>query len=212
MFNQASTAEERNAVLKDILQRGEEALGADVPSHAEVNVMIARSEEEIDMFEEMDKVGLFKSNAVDPQLESAWFQPVKLSNEKLLSSLCFQMQLVPLQQGVRGGVGDPVGARAGAADGGARVARRGAVAGGPQQRRRRRGRRRRPCLPPALLSQGFPARAARLPCSTASTCWRKGRRWMGARYGGTRRGELATRLQRQVAGWYEKRYFFSYPN
>ena len=55
MFNQASTAEERNAVLKDILQRGEDGVGMDVPTHAEVNVMIARSEEEIEMFDEMDR-------------------------------------------------------------------------------------------------------------------------------------------------------------
>ena len=34
------------------------------------------------------------------------------------------------------------------------------------------------CLPPALLLPGFPARAAGLPRSTASTCWRKGSvRW-----------------------------------
>jgi hypothetical protein len=38
---------------------------------------------------------------VDPQLESAWFQPLHLSSEILVSSLCFQMHLVPLQRGTR---------------------------------------------------------------------------------------------------------------
>jgi hypothetical protein len=39
-------------------------------------------------------------NPVDPQLESAWLtQPLNLSREKVVSSLCFQMQLVPLQRG-----------------------------------------------------------------------------------------------------------------
>lgn len=55
MFNQRSTAEERNKLLKDILQRGDGSVGAEVTTSTELNVMIARSEEEIDMFEEMDK-------------------------------------------------------------------------------------------------------------------------------------------------------------
>jgi hypothetical protein len=44
-------------------------------------------------------VGLYKLNPVDPQLDSAWFQPSSLSSEKLASKLCFQMQLVPLHHG-----------------------------------------------------------------------------------------------------------------
>jgi hypothetical protein len=50
------------------------------------------------------KVGLYKLNAVDPQLEGAWFQPLSLSSDILVSSLCFQMQMqvVPLQQGEQG--------------------------------------------------------------------------------------------------------------
>jgi hypothetical protein len=35
-------------------------------------------------------VGLYTSNAVDPWLETAWFQPLNLSSENLVSSLCFQ--------------------------------------------------------------------------------------------------------------------------
>jgi hypothetical protein len=48
------------------------------------------------------KVELYKLNAVDPQLEGAWFQPLSLSSDILVSSLCFQMQVVPLQQGEQG--------------------------------------------------------------------------------------------------------------
>ena len=32
-------------------------------------------------------------NAVDPQLESAWFQPVRLKNEKLVSNFGFKLNL-----------------------------------------------------------------------------------------------------------------------
>jgi hypothetical protein len=39
---------------------------------------------------------LYKLNPVDPQLESAWFQPVNLQCDLLVSSLSFQMQLVLL--------------------------------------------------------------------------------------------------------------------
>jgi hypothetical protein len=47
------------------------------------------------------EVGRCKLNPVDPQLESAWFQPLNLSSEKLVSKLCFQMQLAPLHRGRR---------------------------------------------------------------------------------------------------------------
>jgi hypothetical protein len=43
-------------------------------------------------------VGLYKLNPVDPSLERGSFQPLKLKSEKLVSSLCFQIQLVPLQR------------------------------------------------------------------------------------------------------------------
>ena len=55
MFNQASTAEERNSVLKQILSRDEDRVGNDVPTDEEVNLMIARSDEEVELFEEMDR-------------------------------------------------------------------------------------------------------------------------------------------------------------
>jgi hypothetical protein len=38
-------------------------------------------------------------NPVDPQLESAWFQPLSLSRERLVSKLAFRIQLVPLRPG-----------------------------------------------------------------------------------------------------------------
>jgi hypothetical protein len=44
-------------------------------------------------------VGLFRLNPVDPQLESARFQHFNLKCDILVSSLCFQMQLVPLHAG-----------------------------------------------------------------------------------------------------------------
>jgi hypothetical protein len=46
-------------------------------------------------------VGLYKLNPGDPySLKPAWFQPLSLSSEKPVSSLCFfYMQLVPLRDG-----------------------------------------------------------------------------------------------------------------
>jgi hypothetical protein len=43
-------------------------------------------------------VGLYTLNSVDPKLGSAWFQPLSLKCDILVSSLCFQMQLVPLHR------------------------------------------------------------------------------------------------------------------
>jgi hypothetical protein len=40
-------------------------------------------------------VGRYNLNAVDPQLETAWFQPVSLSSENLVSSLCFHSLNAP---------------------------------------------------------------------------------------------------------------------
>jgi hypothetical protein len=55
---------------------------------------------------------VYKLNPVDPQLETAWFQPLKPGIrypgfDILVSSLCFQMQLVPLQYGRRVRVRSP---------------------------------------------------------------------------------------------------------
>ena len=45
-------------------------------------------------------VGLYRLSAVDPSsLKAAWFQPLSLSRDILVSSLCFQLQLVLLQLG-----------------------------------------------------------------------------------------------------------------
>jgi hypothetical protein len=54
----------------------------------------------------LSPVGLYKLNPVEPQLESAWFQPLKLKCDILVSKLCFQIQIVPLNSG-----GVAVGAR-----------------------------------------------------------------------------------------------------
>jgi hypothetical protein len=45
----------------------------------------------------------------DPLLKGAWYQPLNLSSEKPVSSLCFQMQLVPLHQAQGGGARRVVG-------------------------------------------------------------------------------------------------------
>jgi hypothetical protein len=49
--------------------------------------------------------GLYKLNPVYPQLESAWFQPLRLSSENLVSNFAFQIQLVPLPRGGGGSRG-----------------------------------------------------------------------------------------------------------
>jgi hypothetical protein len=41
-------------------------------------------------------VGLYKLDPFDPELESAWFQPLSLKFDIMVSSLCFQIQLVLL--------------------------------------------------------------------------------------------------------------------
>jgi ubiquitin C-terminal hydrolase len=51
-------------------------------------------------FQRDTMVGLYALNAVDPLHETARFQPLNLKvRKKLVSSLCFQMQLVPLHHG-----------------------------------------------------------------------------------------------------------------
>jgi hypothetical protein len=44
-------------------------------------------------------VGLYKLNSVDPELESAWFQPLNLKCDILLSIFAFRFQLAPLRRG-----------------------------------------------------------------------------------------------------------------
>jgi hypothetical protein len=47
-----------------------------------------------------DGGGLYKLNPVmrTHSLKGAWFQPLNLASEKLVSNLCFHMQLVPLRR------------------------------------------------------------------------------------------------------------------
>ena len=80
------------------------------------------------------EVGLYQLNAVDPQLETTRFQPLNPSSEKLISSLCFQIQLVPLRRVQRHVLlaGDHGGGAAGRRGSGVR---RGARAHGGGNRR-----------------------------------------------------------------------------
>jgi hypothetical protein len=44
-------------------------------------------------------VGLYKLTPPEPQLKGAWFQPLHLFSEKLVSKCAFQMQLVLVRGG-----------------------------------------------------------------------------------------------------------------
>ena len=55
MFNNQSTIVERKEMLERIIKKGVDALGGDIPSAEEVNRLIARSEDEFYMFQEMDR-------------------------------------------------------------------------------------------------------------------------------------------------------------
>jgi hypothetical protein len=53
-------------------------------------------------------VGLHRLNTIDPELESAWFQPLNFPRDIVVSEISWffifcKTQLVPLQHGVRGG-------------------------------------------------------------------------------------------------------------
>jgi hypothetical protein len=53
-------------------------------------------------FEITDEVGsLYELHPVDPYLETTRFQPLNLSSHFLVSFVCFQTQLAPLQRGAR---------------------------------------------------------------------------------------------------------------
>ncbi|GAQ78262.1 putative SNF2 family DNA repair protein [Klebsormidium nitens] len=54
MFNQSSTAAERRELLEEIMRRGTQRLGTDVPSEREINRLLARTEDEFQMFEQID--------------------------------------------------------------------------------------------------------------------------------------------------------------
>ena len=56
MFNKKSNAEQRKSMLEDLLRRDQEQneIGDDLPSDAEINQMLARSDEEFEIFQQMD--------------------------------------------------------------------------------------------------------------------------------------------------------------
>ncbi|KAK8943780.1 Chromatin structure-remodeling complex protein SYD [Platanthera guangdongensis] len=55
LFNTTSTAQDRREMLEEIMRRGTDSLGADVPSEREINRLAARNEEEFWLFEKMDE-------------------------------------------------------------------------------------------------------------------------------------------------------------
>eukprot|EP00850_Spirogloea_muscicola_P022340 SM000289S10406 [mRNA] locus=s289:91800:99149:+ [translate_table: standard] len=55
LFNTTSTAQERREMLEEIMRRGIDDLGSDIPSEREINRLTARSDEEFKMFERMDR-------------------------------------------------------------------------------------------------------------------------------------------------------------
>ncbi|KAF6988134.1 hypothetical protein CFC21_005713 [Triticum aestivum] len=55
LFNNTSTAQDRKALLQEILKRGTSTLGTDIPSEREINRLAARTEEEFWLFEKMDE-------------------------------------------------------------------------------------------------------------------------------------------------------------
>jgi SWI/SNF-related matrix-associated actin-dependent regulator of chromatin subfamily A protein 2/4 len=62
LFNTTSTAQDRRALLEDIMRRGTSSLGTDVPSEREINRLAARSDEEYWLFEKMDEERRRKEN------------------------------------------------------------------------------------------------------------------------------------------------------
>ncbi|XP_042457566.1 probable ATP-dependent DNA helicase CHR12 isoform X1 [Zingiber officinale] len=55
LFNTTSTAQDRREMLQEIMRRGTNSLGTDVPSEREINRLAARTEEEFWLFEKMDE-------------------------------------------------------------------------------------------------------------------------------------------------------------
>lgn len=55
LFNTTSTAQERREMLEEIMRRGSDVIGTDVPSEREINRLSARGDDEFDIFEEMDE-------------------------------------------------------------------------------------------------------------------------------------------------------------
>ena len=55
MFNQSSSHRDRQSLLQDILRQGVKAVGKGVPTESEINRLIARDDDEYELFEKMDK-------------------------------------------------------------------------------------------------------------------------------------------------------------
>ncbi|CAL9775744.1 unnamed protein product [Musa acuminata subsp. burmannicoides] len=55
LFNTTSTAQDRRVMLQEIMRRGTNSLGTDVPSETEINRLAARTEEEFWLFEKVDE-------------------------------------------------------------------------------------------------------------------------------------------------------------
>lgn len=92
LFNTTSTAQERRELLEEIMRRGAQSLGTDVPSEREINRLAARSEEEFRLFEKMDedrrnKEG-YKSRLMERHEVPEWvFQVPKISKKLLTNDL-----------------------------------------------------------------------------------------------------------------------------
>lgn len=55
LFNTTATAQDRKALLQEIMKRGTSSLGTDVPSEREINRLAARTDDEFWLFEKMDE-------------------------------------------------------------------------------------------------------------------------------------------------------------
>lgn len=81
LFNNTSTGNERQEMLREIMRRGTKSLGTDVPSEREINRLAARSEEEYWLFEKMDEERRrrenYKSRLVEEHEVPDWVYPVK---------------------------------------------------------------------------------------------------------------------------------------
>jgi len=62
LFNTTSTAQDRRALLQEILRRGTSSLGTDIPSEREINRLAARTDEEFWLFEKMDEERRLREN------------------------------------------------------------------------------------------------------------------------------------------------------
>lgn len=62
LFNTTSTAQDRRALLQEILRRGTSSLGTDIPSEREINRLAARNDEEFWLFEKMDEERRLREN------------------------------------------------------------------------------------------------------------------------------------------------------